>query len=430
MRFRRSARIAGSLLAPVLVAGAVISQAGAASAAPARGHHHTLYVAPNAKSSAGDWSCRSAAYKTIQSAVKAASSGGRVVVCPGTYHEQVTVTKPLQLKGIKATIDEKGVTPKFKVSPPGVGTLTIFAAVVDTSSHFGISGFTVKNALGEGILIAGVHGTISDVSVTHNTVVHNDLGGGVPPKSKYFECAAEGEVPGDCGEGVHFLSVAHSEVSGNYVADNAGGVLLTDETGPTHHNVVQNNTVTKNAADCGITVPGHNGKALSSAGKRQPKVAGVYSNLIRGNVVTDNGSKGEGAGVLFAAGGPGSASYNNVVVGNYIAGNGLSGVTMHAHTVGKGQHIDVSGNVVVGNNIGRNNITGDPLDSTPSKPSVTDKSTTGVLVFSGGTPVTVRIAHNHIFKNKIGIWLSKPVKASGLSTNSFSQVTIHVSAGH
>lgn len=189
------------------------------------------------------------------------------------------MTKPLELKGIRATVDETGVTPKFKVSRPGVGTLTIFAAVVDTSSHFGISGFTVRNALGEGILIAGVTGTVRDVSVTHNTVVHNDLGGGVPPRSKYFECAAEGQVPGDCGEGVHFLSVAHSEVSGNYIAGNAGGVLLTDETGPTHDNVVQDNTVTENAADCGITVPGDSSKALSSAGKRQPKVAGVYSNL-------------------------------------------------------------------------------------------------------------------------------------------------------
>ena len=78
----------------------------------------------------------------------------------------------------------------------------------------------------------------------------------------------------------------------------------------------------------------------------------------------------------------------------------------------------------------RPRIAGDALDSTPSKPSVTDKFTTGVLVFSGGTRVTVTIAHNHIFKNKIGIWLSKPVKASGLSTNTYSQVTIPVSAGH
>jgi hypothetical protein len=40
------------------------------------------------------------------------------------------------------------------------------------------------------------------------------------------------------------------------------------------------------------------------------------------------------------------------------------------------------------------------------------------------------IARNHIFDNKIGIWLSKPVKAFGLRTNSFHHVRTPISAGH
>jgi hypothetical protein len=428
MKHRRVARIAGSLLAPAVVAAAMVGQAGAASAAQAAGAHHgALYVAPKGKAKAGDWSCRSAAFKTIQSAVNAAPSGATVVVCPGTYHEQVSITKPLWLRGIKATIDESGVTPKFTVNPPHVGKLTIFAGVVITSSHVGIGGFTVRNALGEGILAAGVYGTIHGITVTHNAVVHNDLGGGVPPRSAYFECAAEGQVPGDCGEGVHFLTVAWSTISRNYVADNSGGVLLTDETGPTHNNVVENNVVTGNASDCGITVPGHNPGAVSSKGKLQPSVGGVYGNVIRWNTVTYNGLKGDGAGVLFANGAAGSASYDNTVYGNYIAGNGLSGVTMHAHKLGKGQYEYLSGNVVVGNTIGRNNLDGDPLDSLASPK---DPSTTGVLVYSGGTKVWVKIAYNRISDNKIGIWLSKPVTAAGLKTNHFHKVAIPVSAGH
>ncbi len=92
----------------------------------------------------------------------------------------------------------------------------------------------------------------------------------------------------------------------------------------------------------------------------QPRVAGVYRNLIRDNVVTSNGVKGEGgAGVLFANAAPGTASYDSVVAGNYIAGNGLSGVTMHAH--GPAAAEDLDGNVIVGNVIGRNNLKGDPL---------------------------------------------------------------------
>jgi hypothetical protein len=56
--------------------------------------------------------------------------------------------------------------------------------------------------------------------------------------------------------------------------------------------------------------------------------------------------------------------------------------------------------------------------------------TTGILVFSGGTPVTVTITRNHIFDNAIGIWLSKPVTAFGLPTNALTNVTTPISANH
>ena len=426
MRFGSVARIAGPILALPVAAGLVAAQgAGAAYAAASAHHHGTLYVSHHAKRGGADKSCNSAAYKTIQSAINAAPGGGKIVVCPGVYHEQVAVAKALSLEGRRAVIDEKNVTPTYVVNPPGVGPLTIFAGVVVVSSHVRISGFKITNALGEGILAAGVTGTIHGLSISHNAVVHNDLGGGVPPASTYFECQAQGEIPGDCGEGIHLLSVAWSQVRGNFVAGNSGGVLLTDETGPTHHNLIAGNTITNNAFDCGITVPGHNPNALDAKGKRQPSVAGVYDNVIWGNVVTRNGLKGEGAGVLFANAGPGTGSYGNLVAHNYIAGNELSGVTMHAHTLGPGQFEDLNGNKIIDNVIGTNNLGGDPLDS-PASPK--DLLTTGVLVFSGGTPVSVTIAHNRISHNHFGIWLSTPVTAHGLGTNSFHQVQVPVSA--
>ena len=100
---------------------------------------------------------------------------------------------------------------------------------------------------------------------------------------------------------------------------------------------------------------------------------------------------------------------------------------MHAHTLMPGQFEDLNGNKIIGNRIGTNNIGGDTLDA-PASP--TDLKTTGVLVFSGGAPVTVVIAHNHIFDNKIGIWLSKPVTAFGLGSNTFHHVFKPISAGH
>ncbi len=47
-------------------------------------------------------------------------------------------------------------------------------------------------------------------------------------------------------------------------------MLLTDDIGPTHNNVVEDNVVTGNAEDCGITVPGHNPGAVSPPACRSP----------------------------------------------------------------------------------------------------------------------------------------------------------------
>ena len=438
-------RAATSLfVAALVVAGVAATGSGVAWADGnggwAHSHHGdhggppTLYVSPSGQKGNSGWSCDSAQYSTIGAAVSAASPWATVVVCGGTYKEQVVIGQPLTLQGRDdATIDEAGVTPTFTVPmPPGPPT-TIYAAVIITSSNVTVQDLKVTDAMGEGVLAGGLAGTITHVTIHDNEVVKNDQGGGVPPASPYFQCAANGQIPGDCGEGIHFIgNVAWSEISDNYVAGNSGGVLLSDDIGPTHDNEVEGNTVTKNLFDCGITVPSHNGQALDASGNRQPSLGGVFNNVIEDNQVTDNGTKGEGAGVLFADAGPGTASYNNWVIGNYIAGNELSGVTMHAHTLGPGQFEDLNGNNVVDNSIGINNTGGDPLDSAPppAPPGVKDLATTGILVFSGGTPVKTHISDNHIFGDAIGIWLSAPVTAHGLDDNIFHHVTTPVSANN
>jgi len=440
----RLARTVRSLFVAALVVGTVAFTGAGTAFADGNGgsfhgdHHHngpaTLFVSPSGQTGNSDWSCDTASYSTIGAAVSAASPWATIVVCGGTYHEQVVLTQPLSIEGRNnATIDETGVTPTFSVPMPPGPDVMIYAAVVIISSNVEVQDLTITGAMGEGIIAAGLAAPITHVDINHNKVVKNDLGGGVPPASPYFQCAANGQIPGDCGEGIHLAGgVAWSDVSDNFVSGNSGGILLSDDVGPTHDNVVEGNTVTKNLFDCGITVPSHNGNALDANGNPQPSVAGVFNNIIQDNRITDNGTLGEGAGVLFANAGPGTASYNNSVIDNYIAGNELSGVTMHAHTLGPGQFEDLNGNNVVGNWIGKNNTGGDPLDSAPppAPPGTSDKVTTGVLVFSGGTTVNLRIAHNHIFDNQIGIWLSAPVTAHGLDDNSFHDVTTSVSANN
>lgn len=406
-------------------------QPGATGQHHVRGHHgraHALYVSPRGTTGAADRSCRSAGYSTVQSAVDAAPSGGTVIVCRGSYTEDVVVSAPVTLSGRHGAVIHGSSTSTLtcdQLGPSGPSTAPCLAAITIKSSHVRVQGLKVTGALGEGILATGspTGGSISHVVIAHNRVVGNDTGG-IPASanSPYPQCAAQGDVPGDCGEGIHLMGVAHSVVDHNFVSGNSGGVLLTDEFGPTHGNLISHNVVTRNLFDCGITVPGHNPFALDASGNPQPSKAGVFDNVISHNRITGNGTKGEGAGVLFANATAGTASYDNVVKHNYIAGNELAGVTMHAHTLAPGQFEDLSGNRIVHNTIGVNNVGGDPLDGTAA-----DTQTTGVLVFSGTVPVSVTISHNRIRHNTYGVWLGVGGHVTAdMRANVFGQVTTPV----
>ena len=406
MRVQASLRLGLWCLAVALVAGV------AASAAVAdRGHHHghghgrkaALYVSAKGTTGAADRNCHSAGYSTVQAAVDAAPASGTVVVCRGSYTEDVIISNPLKLLGNHEAVIHGSSTANGtcdQLGPNGPGTAPCLAAITIKSSHVAVEGLTVTGAIGEGILATGslAGHSISHVLIERNRVIGNDLGG-IPPtaNSPYPQCVEFNEIPGDCGEGIHLMGAERSVVSHNLVKGNSGGVLLTDEFGPTDHNVIAHNIVTKNLFDCGITAPGHNPFALDSSGNRQPSVAGVYDNVISHNRITDNGTSGEGAGVLFANAGPGTGAYDNLVTHNYIAGNELAGVTMHAHPLSPGLFEDLSGNRIVHNTIGTNNTGGDP--------DAGDTSTTGVLVYSGTVPVTVTISHNRIRNDQYGIWL-------------------------
>jgi nitrous oxidase accessory protein NosD len=391
-------------------------------------HKRARYVSPSGRTGAADRNCRSAGFSSVQSAVDAATAGSTVVVCRGTYTEDVIISTPLTLAGQHGAVIHGSSTASGnckQLGPSGPGSAPCLAAITIKSSHVKVQGLKVTGAIGEGILATGSMpgGSISHVVIQSNRVVGNNVGG-IPPSttSPYPQCVEVGQVPGDCGEGIHLMGVAGSRVSHNFVSGNSGGVLLTDEFGPTHGNVIDHNTITKNLFDCGVTAPGHNPTALDSNGNPQPSRAGVFNNVIEHNKITDNGTSGEGAGVLFANATAGTASYDNLVQFNSISGNELSGVTMHAHTLAPGTFEDLSGNRIVHNTIGRNNTGGDPLDGTASDPS-----TTGVLVFSGTVPVSVTIAHNVIRDNQYGIWLgtSGHVTAT-MSHNVFHNVTTPV----
>jgi hypothetical protein len=390
------------VLAAGLVA-AIGSPAGAGAKPKATG---TLYVAPLRGRAKLPAVCTTAKFSNINAAIKAAAVGDTVTVCPGTYRGSASITVKSKQGNIRITSGALIETrirlvgmPEAVINATGlVNAITVFGPGAAGAS---VRGFTAENAIGEGILAAGTAG----VTISNNTVVHNDNG---TPKSPWPFCAASGNVPNDCGEGLGVLSTSNSMVKDNTIEFNSGGILMSDDLGPTSHNTIEGNLVEDNESDCGITIVGHNAGGANKKGVPQPSVGGVFDNLITANVVISNGTTGEGGGILLA----GPASYNNTITDNQIAGNGLAGVTIHEHGVDA-----LNGDVISGNWFGTNDITGDP--GTP------DQVTTGVFVERDSPKfptVYITVKNNTIAWDVIGIYDITGARGLTESGNKFVDV--------
>ena len=417
-------RTYGVAVALVIVAlGSLLAAAGAS----ARLAHQTLpptptvFVNGSVLSGYGNEPCARAHFTTIDAAVIAVRPGTHIVVCPGTYDEGVVIEKPLTLTGLHAVIDASS-------SPTGNGVQIVGPG----GSGSTVAGFRIEQAKFEGILvgtapiapstIGGKPAVTGGVPVSHVTIAGNSLeGNGTGFGGEAGQCFSTPEAPGDCGETIHLVSVTDSVVEGNNVANNVGGILLTDEFGPTAHDIVRFNRTTGNTHDCGITLAGHSPAATDPETGLPTGTAGVFDNLVTHNISDGNGVAGQGAGILLGGGAPFAGVYSNVIRGNWAAGNGLSGITIHQHLVG-----DLNGNVIEGNLLVGNNLDGD-FDFLPA-----DKETTGILVASGPPPgaplppellpgaIKGTIIHdNQVYASKVGIWTLGTEKASTQITGNF-----------
>lgn len=346
-------------------------------------------------------------FSTIGAAVAAASPGDVVQVTRGTYQEDVIIGKAITLTSNDnhTIIDATGLSNGIYIDGmdnPGL------AAVV-------VSGFTVQNANFEGILVTNA----STVTVSGNQVLHNDLSLHISTDTCTGSPAFETSEGADCGEGVHLSGVDHSIIANNVISNNSGGILISDDTGATHDNLIMGNTVSDNPFDCGITLASH---IRYSPTPGPPSAAGVFHNTITGNTSQHNGYElpGAGAGVGLFAPAPFNKTYANVVVGNYLKDNGLPGVAFHAHSPGA----DVDDNVIANNTIIRNGA--DTADTaTPG--------TTGINVSGGdngsGMPLAVitgtLIAGNTIQQEDIGV-VTKTDAFTAVQLNNFFGLTTGV----
>jgi hypothetical protein len=398
----------------------------------------TLYVSATGSDSG---SCRghARACATIGYALSQASAGSTVLVGPGTYRVSANPGGggnliASRLSGLTLATDRgHGASAANTVIDAAGQPNGIVVQASDTT----VSGFTVEHAQLEGILVeptpsswpataSASPANLYRVTIARNVVEHNDLAYDTTATNPFTACLSSPTDSDDCGEGIHLLGTSYSRVIGNRVANNVGGILVSDgglpganglptSVGPAAHNLIAYNKSTDNAFDCGVTLPSHDPRAVATsgpnAGQPQPSLAGVYDNLVTHNVSSRNG----GAGLLDATPYPGTGAYDNTFVRNVVVGNGEGGFQLHSHAPLQ----DVNGNRVIGNFFGQNNTAGD-TDSG-------DMATTGIILFSAVVPVTdTVVAGNVIANNTYGVWRTSNVAAAGLRRNLFINVGTNV----
>jgi parallel beta-helix repeat protein len=358
-------------------------------------------------------------YSTIGDAISHANAGDTVRVGQGTYPERVVINKPLSLIGANAAntiIDASGKTGNgVGIYVNGMGNLSaadIAASQLTGLSDVVVQGFTVANGGFEGILVTNA----SNVTITENHVTGNNTNLQVPTSNTGCPSIPAWETSEgfDCGEGIHLNAVHHSTVANNMVDHNAGGILMTDETGPNHDNLITGNLVTENGYDCGITLASHRPAFSLGYGSAANVAYGVFRNTVANNEASKNGLlvSGNGTGVgLFTSPGPPNfttmetKTYDNVVIGNRLTGNGQPGVAMHVHKAG-GQ---VTGNLIVGNYIADNGK--DVADNATAGP-------TGINIHAGnsGEPMTGNVVTGNVIERE----------AIDVAVSTSAQINVHL----
>ncbi len=327
-------------------------------------------------------------FSKIVAAVSAASNGDTIRVAAGTYNEGVVIGKPLSLVGANA-----GTTIINATGLPNA----IYVDGVDNPGLRGVlvTGFTLENANFEGILLNNISSSV----VYANHVINNDKSLDINTPACPGLPAFETSETEDCGEGIHLMGADHTTVASNVVEGNSGGILMSDETGPTQDNLISGNTVMGNPFDCGIVMASHPPATGSTP-------FGITHNTIVNNISSHNGTKvpGAGAGVGIFTFLPGGTVTANVIVNNTLTNNGLPGVTFHAHGTGE----NLNDNMIVGNT-----ISGNAADSQDA----TTPGTTGINVFGVSAITGTIISQNVIDGEQDAVVVNTPTLVQAYLNN-------------
>lgn len=293
---------------------------------------------------------------SIQAAVDKAKEGDTINVAKGTYTENVEIsTNDIRLVGKGATIvppksphkgsycsgKEQGVQ-GICVAPQDFDFQN-FEAGASTVSGVEITGFTIKNFPGSGVIVFGGEGnSITKNKLTNNkeygaaafvstatTIADNTATAKKSEAGIYIgdspdsQATVTGNTSKGASYGVFIRDAMNADISDNDLSGNCIGVLvLGDAPGPAGGSQITNNQITKNNKFCPATEGEEGGPAQGGGGVALGSASGV---TVTGNTISDNKSPKPATitgGVIVATVTPGgTAPSDNTVSDNEISGN-------------------------------------------------------------------------------------------------------------
>jgi parallel beta-helix repeat protein len=260
-------------------------------------------------------------YPTISAAVAGVSSGTTIDVCPGTYSEQVTITKSLNLTGVAS-----GTANQASITVPSTGL------VQNTTSFFSEPVAAQVLVLGPGpvnitnITVDGTGGDMGCLSWLAGIFYASGSSGTVN------RVRASNQIDSTCGVGIwaenggsssYTVTVQNSTV---YNADSAG-IFAGSGTTPTLTANLNNNVVNASTAVAAIDSDSVHGQVIGNDVSHS--TFGVYN--VSNIHVQTNTVIGTTYGIYMASGGNAS--------GNQVSGSsegvllGASGATVSNNTI-------------------------------------------------------------------------------------------------